>query len=73
MPPDKLITARSQLQEMSKVAENHNEDLTVIRRGQESMNNLLGEIEQFMTAVKGRNNDVKEQMEELKHNQQLLN
>jgi archaellum component FlaC len=58
---------------MARVTNNHNEDLTVIRRGQESMNNLLGEIEQFMTAVKGRNNDVKEQLDELKHNQQMLN
>lgn len=37
------------------------------------MNNLMGEMEQFLTAVKGRNSEVKEQMEELKHNQQLLN
>lgn len=68
-----LSKTQSQLQEVSKIAENHGEDLTAIRRGQETMNNVLGEVEQFLSSVRSKNGETKEQVEELKGNQQMLN
>lgn len=68
-----ISKTQSQLQDAVKIAENHSEELTFIRRGQETMNNLLGEVEHFLSSVQSKNSETKEHIEDLKNNQQLLN
>lgn len=68
-----ISKTQSQLQDAVKITENHSEELTLIRRGQETMNNLLGEVEHFLSSVHSKNSETKEHIEDLKNNQQLLN
>ena len=72
--PSKLLqkveAGRNSLMGESRANE---EELVQLRRGQETMNNMLGEVEQFMGMVSGRNDEVRRQIDELKGNQATLN